>query len=229
MKKILLAEDDLRLATLVRDFLMSNSFDVLCEQNGSLVADRVLHFKPDVLILDIMLPGKDGINICKDIRQSFDGAILILTARNENADQILGLEYGADDYVIKPVEPRILLARIRALLRRYRKQDTITDTNLDFGKLNIDYSKRDAIYDGQLANLSGHEFDLLSTLANHAGEVMDREILYKLLYNRDYDGLDRTIDVRVSQLRKKLGDNIDNPVRIKTIWGKGYLFVPDAW
>src|SRR5690606_19763362 len=118
MPQILLAEDDNRLATLVKAYLEANDFQVTIEGNGDRVVSRVQAIKPDLLILDIMLPGRDGLSLCQELRPQFDGPILMLTARNEDADQILGLEFGADDYVIKPVEPRILLARIRALLRR---------------------------------------------------------------------------------------------------------------
>src|SRR5690606_20223192 len=141
----------------------------------------------------------------------------------------LGLECGADDYVIKPAEPRVLLARIRALLRRYSLEEKSDKENLQFGDLNICCLSRTVTFAGEPVDLSSHEFDLLLTFARQPGQTMSREFLFNTIYSRTYDGLDRTIDVRISQLRKKLGDNAEKPFRIKTIWGRGYLFVEDAW
>lgn len=229
MPTILLAEDDQRLAALVKDYLTDNGFQVVLEERGDRVADQVARHQPDLLILDIMLPGKDGLTLCRELRPDFHGPILMLTARNEDADQILGLEFGADDYVIKPAEPRILLARIRALLRRIDPDPPGQPQSLSFGSLEIHTGSRSVKLEGQMVKLSSHEFDLLWLLAQRAGEVVGRDFLFQELYGRPYDGMDRTIDVRVSQLRKKLGDNPDNPKRIKTIWGRGYLFITDAW
>lgn len=229
MHKILLAEDDHRLATLVRDYLADNGFEVTIEGRGDRVAEQVRKLRPDLMILDIMLPGKDGLTICRELRPTFTGPILMLTARNEDADQILGLEFGADDYVIKPAEPRILLARIRALLRRIEPGVPSQPQTLAFDSLQVHSGSRSVELAGQPVRLSSHEFDLLWLLAQRAGEIVGRDFLFRELYGRPYDGMDRTIDVRVSQLRKKLGDNPDNPSRIKTIWGRGYLFIADAW
>lgn len=229
MNRILLAEDDHRLAQLVKDYLENNDFSVLVEANGNKVARRLADFRPDLVILDVMLPGMNGLEICKNIRESFTGPILILTARDDNVDQILGLEYGADDYVIKPVEPRVLLARLRALLRRTTVEHKAEAEQLSFGGLKVNVAARTANLNGETTNLSSHEFDLLLVLAKEAGQVLSREYLFNTVYARPYDGLDRSIDVRVSQLRKKLGDSAETPFRIKTVWGRGYLFVPDAW
>ena len=229
MSHLLLAEDDSRLANLVKSYLEANNFQVTIEADGNRVAEQVRSQKPDMLILDIMLPGQDGLTLCQMLRPEFDGPILMLTARNEDADQILGLEFGADDYVIKPVEPRILLARIRALLRRIEPRPNPARQTLEFGNLRIDDASRSVILDDTPINLSSYEFDLLWLLAQHAGDVVKRDVLFQELHGRPYDGLDRTIDVRISQLRKKLNDNTDNPQRIKTVWGRGYLFIADAW
>ncbi|MFO1389337.1 winged helix-turn-helix domain-containing protein [Cellvibrio sp.] len=226
---ILLVEDDRRLADLVKDYLEANEFIVTVEGNGNRVLRQCQQLNPTLVILDLMLPGKDGLTICQELRPQYRGPILMLTARNEDIDQVLGLEFGADDYVIKPVEPRVLLARVRALMRRYYQQDSVEQENLVFDKLLIQPTARKVQLDGQDINLSSHEFDLLVALAKHAGQVIGREYLFNQIYNREYDGLDRTIDVRISQLRKKLSDNPENPTRIKTIWGKGYLFVANAW
>lgn len=228
-QRILLAEDDARLATLVKEYLEAvGSYEVLVEGNGSQVARQLRKWCPDLLVLDVGLPQRDGFAICRDVRETFKGPILMLTARNDSADQILGLECGADDYVVKPAEPRVLLARIRALMRRCL-EDAAGDEQLRFGGLVLRSASRGACLDGQEVALSSHEFDLLMALARHAGQPLSREYLFNTVYTRPYDGMDRSIDVRVSQLRKKLGDSAEQPFRIKTVWGRGYLFVPDAW
>lgn len=226
---ILVVEDDRRLAELVKQFLESNGFLVYLEDNGNRVLRQTTNINPSLIVLDIMLPGKDGLTLCRELRLDYKGPILMLTARNEDVDQVLGLEYGADDYVIKPVEPRVLLARIRALLRRYYQNDPREQEALDFGQLTIQPTARKVQLCGEEIHLSSHEFDLLLALAGQAGTVLSRESLFNQIYNREYDGLDRSIDVRVSQLRKKLFDSAENPTRIKTIWGRGYLFIADAW
>jgi DNA-binding response OmpR family regulator len=152
-----------------------------------------------------------------------------LTARDNDIDQVLGLELGADDYVVKPVEPRVLMARINALLRRSKIPNPFDNKTMRFGRLVINAVARSVTLGDQPIALSSNEFDLLAYLAAHAGEIQSRETLFQKLYKREYDGLDRMLDVRISQLRKKLGDESDSAARIKTIWGQGYLFVPDAW
>lgn len=229
MNRVLLAEDDVRLAGLVKDYLESNDFHVTIESVGHNVPRCVAELMPDIVILDVMLPGKDGLTICKEIRPKYAGPILMLTARDSDMDQVLGLEFGADDYVIKPAEPRVLLARIRALLRRYQHVDKPEQSELLFGDLKISVAARHVTCKGESVELSSHEFDLLLELAKNAGKILSREYLFNTIYSRTYDGLDRTIDVRISHLRKKLHDNSENPEKIKTVWGKGYLFVPDVW
>ena len=229
MSLVLLAEDDKRLAELVKDYLEDHEFKVVVEEVGHNVPRCIHDLDPDIVILDIMLPGKDGLTVCKEVRPKYNGPILMLTARDSDMDQVLGLEFGADDYVIKPAEPRVLLARIRALLRRYQQPEKADVSELRFGSLFIQISSRKVTLEEQDVPLSSHEFDLLTTFARQAGKVLSREYLFNTIYGRHYDGLDRTVDVRISQLRKKLGDNSDNPTRIKTVWGRGYLFVAEAW
>ncbi len=226
---ILLVEDDRRLAELVKDYLENSEFIVTIEGNGNRVLRQFQQLNPTLIILDLTLPGKDGLTICQELRATYRGPILMLTARNEDVDQVLGLEFGADDYVIKPVEPRVLLARVRALMRRYYQPENTEQENIVFDHLMIQPTARKVQLNDEDINLSSHEFDLLVALAKHAGQVIGREYLFNQIYNREYDGLDRTIDVRISQLRKKLHDNSESPTRIKTIWGKGYLFVANAW
>jgi DNA-binding response OmpR family regulator len=191
------------------------------------VLGRVQDERPDLLILDLGLPGRSGFTVCKDVRAAHSVPILILTARNSDIDQVLGLELGADDFVIKPVEPRVLVARIHALLRRSRASAQ-EHRKLRFGSLFIDTAARAVRMNDEEVALSSNEFDLLLYLAAHPGEIQSRETLYLQLYRREYDGVDRTLDVRISHLRRKLGDT-GEPERIKTVWGHGYLFVPGAW
>lgn len=229
MSKILLVEDDQRLAALVQSFLLQQGFEVRLENNGLAVEAACREFQPHLIVLDLMLPGMDGFAICRTIRPWFKNPILMLTAKESDIDQVLGLELGADDYVIKPVEPRVLLARIHALLRRSQPASSQETTELEFGQLKLSQSAREAYFAGQLVELTSYEFDLLWMLAKNAGQTVRREAIHKQIIGREYDGLDRTVDVRVSHLRRKLGDNADTPFRIKTVWGKGYLFVADAW
>ncbi|WP_232301194.1 winged helix-turn-helix domain-containing protein [Gilvimarinus agarilyticus] len=228
MSVVLLAEDDQRLAGLVKDFLQANGFTVVVESMGLNVPRQVLNLQPDIVILDLMLPGKDGISICKEIRPQYEGPVLMLTARDTDADQVLGFEVGADDYVIKPAEPRVLLARINALLRRANREPVETG-DISVGRLAVRTRAREVCLADEVVPLSSHEYDLLLTLARQAGKVLSREYLFTTICQRPYDGLDRTVDVRISHLRKKLGDNSDNPTRIKTVWGRGYMLVADAW
>ena len=229
MSKVLLVEDDVRLAELVQSYLTQHGFRVQVEGNGLEVLAHCQHFQPDLVILDLMLPGQDGFAVCRQIRPLFAGPILMLTARQSDIDQVLGLELGADDYVVKPVEPRVLLARIHALLRRHKSAEPEQQDELQFGQLMLKRRAREVFLADVRVDLTSYEFDLLWMLASHAGQTVRREEIHQQVIGRPYDGLDRTVDVRVSHLRKKLNDNTETPFRIKTVWGKGYLFVADAW
>lgn len=225
---ILLVEDDVRLADLMREYLSQHEFEVRVEARGD---DAVSRFNPDwtdLVILDLMLPGKDGLTVCRELRERFNGLIMILTAKGGDIDQVLGLELGADDYVVKPVDPRVLLARARVLLKRSRGLES-PETTLRFGQLTISAAAHQATLNDASVSLTTQEFELLCLLASHSGRVLSRDDIYKQLRGLEYDGLDRTVDVCISHLRKKLGDDGDKPRRIKTVWGKGYLFVADAW
>lgn len=235
--RILIVEDDQRLAALIRDYLKQQGFEVEIEDRGDTAPERILAERPDLLILDLMLPGRDGLSVCQQIRADYAGPILILTAREDDMDQVAGLEMGADDYVKKPVEPRVLLARIRALLRRFAPSQPAASAReggaqpdrIRFGSLEINREAHAVQLDDQDVVLTTNEFELLHMLAVNAGRVIDRQTLYADLRGIDYDGLDRAMDVMVSRLRRKLGDDAHAPRRIKTIWGQGYLFVKDAW
>ncbi|HKS57451.1 MAG TPA: response regulator transcription factor [Steroidobacteraceae bacterium] len=223
---VLLVEDDLRLAELVRTYLQGNGFRVIVEHRGDNVLQHLQKEVPDLVVLDLGLPGRDGFAVCKELRAASDLPILIVTARDNDIDHVVGLEIGADDYVVKPVEPRVLVARIQALLRRSRAAAPVEPRILKFGELTINASARSVTIGTTDVTLSSNEFGLLFYLACRAGEIQSRETLYLQLYKREYDGLDRTLDVRVSHLRKKLGE-AGAPDRIRTVWGHGYLFSPD--
>ena len=230
-QRILLVEDDPMLAGLIRDYLQGQGFAVMIEGRGDAAPGRILRERPDLVILDLMLPGKDGLAVCQQVRSEYPGPILILTAREDDMDQVAGLELGADDYVKKPVEPRVLLARIRALLRRWEKPggEPAGDGDLSYGSLRISTSSRTVLLDGRPVDLTTGEFDLLHLLAQNAGTILDRERIFCEMRGIDYDGLDRSIDIAISRLRKKLEPDPARPRRIRTIWRQGYLFVKDAW
>ncbi len=228
MPKILLVEDDLGVQQLTKDYLEHNGLEVDVLSRGDEVFSYLENNAADLMILDIMLPGKDGFSVCRQVRDKFSLPILMLTAKGEDFDQVIGLELGADDYVVKPAEPRVLLARVNALLRRGQPVVKAAE-EIQFGDLVIDKTSRIVKLNENEIVLTSHEFELLWLLASNAGEVLSREHVHQHMIGRQYDGLDRTVDVRVSRIRKKLGDNSDKPYRIKTVWGHGYLFVSDAW
>lgn len=225
---VLIIEDDERLAGLTRDYLEANGFRVTLEADGARGVERILSLQPDLVILDLMLPGEDGLSICRRVRGDYPGPIMMLTARTDDMDQVLGLEMGADDYVPKPVQPRVLLARMRALLRRSEPGAIGEETRLAFADLVIDNATREAWLDGERIDLTSAEFDLLWLLASNAGRVLTREEIFDRLRGIRYDGQDRSIDVRVSRIRPKIGDDPNQPHRIKTVRSKGYLFVRDG-
>ena len=231
--QVLLVEDDVQLARLVQEYLQRYEFEVSLEHRGDTAVERVRVQQPEILILDLNLPGRDGLDICRELRKDFAGPIVMFTARDEDVDEIVGLELGADDYLTKPVEPRVLLARLRSLLRRVRASEVEPSASsgnlLDFGRLRIDASARAVLFQERAIELSTGEFDLLWLLASMAGEVVDRDSALKSLRGFGYDGMDRSVDIGISRLRRKLQDDANQPFRIKTVRGRGYLFVPDAW
>jgi two-component system OmpR family response regulator/two-component system response regulator RstA len=231
MKQVLLVEDDKRLSDLICQYLTEHDFTVHCLPNGEKLLQHIQSSPPDILLLDVMLPGDNGFTLCNKIRPYYPGPLLFMTAKNDDFDQIFGLEIGADDYIIKPVEPRVLLARINALLRRNGEpiKSNNSPQKLQYGHLVIDRSTRSASLKGEDVQLTSHEFDMLWRLAESPSTLVDRTTLYSEVIGREYDGLDRSADVRISRLRKKLRDNSQHPYKIKTIWGKGFFFVADAW
>ncbi len=231
--RILLVEDDERLADLTAEYLRKNDFTVDIEGHGDTAEKRILDTRPDLVVLDVMLPGQDGFAVCRAVRPEYEGIILMLTARDEDIDQILGLELGADDYITKPVPPRLLLARIKALLRRATPaagdDSQEASESIIFGNFRISQQTRSASLAGEAIDLTTAEFDLLWLLARHAGSILSRDDLLLQLRGIGFDGLDRSIDARISRLRRKLNDDPENPTRIKTVRGKGYLFSRHDW
>ena len=229
LPRVLIVEDDERLASLTQEYLIRNGLEVGVEMDGNRAIRRIIEDQPDMVVLDLMLPGADGLSVCREVRaQGFQQPILMLTARTEDMDQVLGLEMGADDYVAKPVQPRVLLARIRALMRRSDKAIEDLQQRLDFGELVIDNGARSVILNGQPVEFTSAEYDLLWLLASNAGRILSREDIFERLRGIEYDGQDRSIDVRISRIRPKIGDDPENPRRIKTVRSKGYLFVKES-
>ncbi|GAA0407749.1 response regulator [Massilia aurea] len=227
MHRVMLVEDDARLAELVSEYLSSYEFAVDLVTRGDTALERFKELSPDVVILDLMLPGLDGMVVCRQIREHSDVPILILTAREDSYDEVSGLEQGADDFVNKPVQPRVLLARLRALMRRAQAKSGVDARILQFGALRIVTSDRSVVWRGQPCILSNTEYKLLLVLAEAAGRVLSRDALLKKMRGIEFDGLDRSIDNCISKLRRKF-DDADSE-KIKTVWGEGYLFSPSAW
>ncbi|MEQ9411487.1 MAG: response regulator transcription factor [Fuerstiella sp.] len=221
--RILVVEDDSSLATMVSDFLTPYGFDVSVEGRGDRAVDRILSEKPDAMVLDINLPGLDGISVCRSVRADYSGIILILTARGDEIDEVVSLEVGADDYMTKPVRPRALLARLQLHLRRSATVPEYDGSPIVVGSLKVDPSRRVVELNSTALTLTTAEFDLLQLLAENAGRPLSRRDIYERIHGMDYDGLDRSIDLRISRLRRKLGDDPTDPERIKSVRGVGYF------
>lgn len=224
---VFLIEDDARLSELVQEYLTREGYEVTVIADGADAAKKIPSEQPDMVILDIMLPGMDGFDICKSVRPHYRGPILMMTARSDELDEILGLEMGADDYVTKPVRPRLLLSRVKALLRRATPTDDASPQVFQFGELTIDLPNRRVQMAGAVVDLTTAEFDLLHLLAEHVGEPMSRDQLSQVLRGIEYDGLDRTIDLRVARLRKKIEPDPAHPRYVVSVRGTGYQLLPD--
>ncbi|MEM6927200.1 MAG: response regulator transcription factor [Myxococcota bacterium] len=225
--RILVVEDDVALAELVQETLQRDGYQVTLHHRGDTAVGAIRKLDPDLLLLDLMLPGTDGFDILRQLRPAWSGPVLMLTARGDAFDQVSGLELGADDYVVKPVLPRVLLARVKALLRRAAP---VVDDHapLDVGGLHLVPSAREVRAGDQPVPLTDAEYDLLWFLARNAGRVVEREELFQELRGIDYDGLDRSMDLRVSKLRATLRKTLGREGPIRTVHGRGYLFAVDA-
>ena len=229
-KKILLVDDDEKLRKLLKEYLEDYGFEVLLLADGLSVLETIHEESPDLLILDIMMPKKDGLEVLRDIRREITIPVIMLTAKGEDADRIVGLELGADDYLPKPFNPRELLARMKAVLRRISVEQAgpLEKGSSDFlhaGGLTLNKAKRTAVVDGKEAELSATEYALLKALMERPDTVLTRDELMNLARGRDFMAFDRSIDVHISKLRAKLEADPRSPRRIKTVWGSGYMFV----
>ena len=209
-ERILLIEDDTRLAEMVRDYLGRAGYRIERAETGASGLALQMREPFDAIVLDLMLPDMDGLDVCRKIRERASLPILMLTARGDTMDRIIGLEIGADDYLPKPFEPRELLARLRAILRR--KAGSNQDV-LRFGRLEIDRDAREVRLDGEVKPLTSHQFGLLSALAEHAGRVLSREVLMDLVRAEPLDAFDRSIDVHISRIRAAIEDDVKRPRR----------------
>lgn len=226
--RLLLVEDDAELAAMVRDFLAENNFEVSLENDGLRAVERIEQGDFDIVVLDIGLPGMDGISICRRVRADFRGPIVMLTARGDEIDEVVAIEVGADDYVAKPVRPRALLARLKMHLRKSTSVEPSASSSIEVDGLRIDASSRTVQLDDRSIELTTAEFELLWLLARRAGQAVERRAIYQELLGVPYDGLDRSIDLRVSRLRKKLGDDPAHPTRIKSVRGVGYILAVES-
>lgn len=226
--KVLIIDDDVKLCRLVRDYLGPMGFEVDAAHTGAGGLKKALSGNFHVLILDVMLPEMDGFEVLKQLRKESDIPVLMLTALGDETDRIVGLEMGADDYLPKTFSTRELLARLRAVTRRYyHKSGTQLhdEDSLSIGDLRINNSSRSAQLNGDTLMLTPIEFDLLASLAKAAGRVLTRDQLLDAVAGRDYEVFDRSIDVHISSLRRKLGDNPREPIFIKTVRSAGYMFI----
>jgi DNA-binding response OmpR family regulator len=225
---VLLVEDDLRLAGLTREYLETHGVAVVHVADGKKGLVEGVTGRYDAVLLDLMLPGKDGLDVCRELRSRSDVPIIVLTARGEEADRVMGLELGADDYLAKPYSPRELLARIRAVTRRAKGRAGPAQGVVRVGALHLDPAARTVSLDGRAVHLTGYEFALLEALARRAGRVLTREQLMELARGSAEEAFDRSIDVHVSRLRQKLGDDPKRPRLIKTVRGSGYVLAGEG-
>lgn len=223
-QKVLIIDDDEKMNRLLLNYLNGFGYDVISCIHSSDGLQRVRTYKPDVIILDIMLPGMDGFTVCREIRKGHDIPIIMLTARGDVTDRIVGLELGADDYLPKPFEPRELVARIQTILRRVMNQYT-SSSGFRFGRLEIIPDKQQVILDKNLLDITTLEFQLLNLLAERRGRIVTREQIMDTLRGTEWVAYDRSVDVLMSRLRQKLRDDAKNPEFIKTVWGTGYMFI----
>lgn len=224
---LLVVDDDEGLRSLLAQYLTTNGYTVSLAENGVAMDALLLTIQPDLIILDLMMPGEDGLAIARRLRAGTAFPIIMLSARGEDIDRIVGLEVGADDYLAKPFNPRELLARIRAVLRR-RVTPAVTETNelVHFSDFELDLSAQRLTKAGLDVNLTTAEFSILQLFTSHPNRVLSRDQLMDMLKGYDRDPFDRSIDVRVTRLRRKIEPNPTEPVYIRTIWGQGYLFSP---
>lgn len=232
--KILIVDDDSRIRDLLRRYLMQEGFDVVLAEDGKALSRIILRETVDLIVLDLMMPGEDGLSICRRLRAANDATpIIMLTAKGEDIDRIVGLEVGADDYLGKPFNPRELLARIHAVLRRRPPQEAPGAPSSDnevvnFGPYTFDLGARTLQKSGEDLPLTTGEFAMLKALVRHPRQPLSREKLALLARGREFEPFDRSLDVQISRLRKMVEVDAASPRYIQTVWGVGYVFVPDG-
>jgi len=229
MSSVLVVEDEVDLSQVMRDRLVADGHEVVVVHNGAAAMAEVSKRVPDVVLLDWMLPDMDGLAVCRRLRQQHLMPIIMVTARGDEVDRVLGLEVGADDYLVKPFSLNELLARVRAMLRRVdldvRRQAPAAEEKVQAGPLVVDTGARMATLEGKPIQLTRKEFELLAVLVGNPGRAFSREFLVERIWGSDFDGFDRAVDTHVTRLRRKLGKLGD---RIVTVWGVGYRFNPEA-
>lgn len=228
--RVLVVDDEAPIVELVRGYLAAEGMDVAVAADGPSAVESVRDRRPDVVVLDVMLPGLDGFEVLRQLRTFSDAYVIMLTARAEEIDRIVGLSVGADDYLVKPFSPRELVARVKALLRRPRPgRDAAGAGRLEHGELVVDRPTRTVRLRGQPVTLTTIEFDLLATLAEEAGIVFSRQRLLDRVWGMDYVGDEHVVDVHLGNLRRKLGDDATRPTFIETVRGAGYRFrIPEG-
>jgi DNA-binding response OmpR family regulator len=228
--RVLVVDDDAGIRDLLRDYLLRQGLEVDTARDGRELAERLPAFGPDLVVMDLMLPGEDGLALTRRVKAEQGLPVIMLSARGEDIDRIVGLEVGADDYLAKPFNPRELLARIRAVLRRGGEaaEQAADDAgeHIDFGPFRLDLAAQRLLRDGAEIVLTHAEFTLLKIFAEHPNRALSRDQIMDWLKGFERDPFDRSIDVRVTRLRRKLEDDPGNPVYIRTVWGQGYLFAP---
>jgi two-component system, OmpR family, phosphate regulon response regulator OmpR len=223
-ERLLLVEDDPRLAEMLCEYLGQAGFRVTLAPLGASALECLSTVEFDAVVLDLMLPDMDGLDVCRQVRTQSDIPLLMLTGRGDAIDRIVGLELGADDYLPKPFQPRELLARLRAILRRRIRGKSNAESVLQFGRLDIDTAARTVRLDGVQRDLTGYQFDLLMALAENPGRVLSRDTLMNLVKGEHLEAFDRSIDVHVSRIRAAIEDDPKKPRRVITVRGAGYVF-----
>lgn len=220
---VLVVDDEPKITKLAKDYLENSGFRVMTAGDGTNALAMARHSRPDMIVLDLMLPGMDGLDVCRALRRESDVPIIMLTARSEEADRLIGLELGADDYIVKPFSPRELVARVRTVLRRVQG-GVRTPGIIRAGDLELDIFGNVVKRAGKPIHLTRTEFALLTTLAQNAGQTLSREQLIEHLHNISYEGFDRSVDSHIKNIRKKIEPDPLNPIYIQTVYGIGYKF-----
>ena len=225
--RVLIVEDDKQVRETVADYLEAHGFHVAQAADGEAMRKALAREVPEVVLLDVRLPGEDGLALARWLRERHEVAIIMVTAAGEVIDRVVGLEVGADDYIAKPFDLRELLARIKSVLRRSRKPTAGASRRVSFGPCTLDLDRHQLIgRDGEEVPLTGMEFDLLRAFAEHPNRVLSRDQLLTLTRNREWEPFDRSIDIRIARLRRKIELDPENPKTIKTVRGSGYIFIP---